>query len=164
MNKIKNIIKENVVDLSDYVHPETGEILEDGVYSKTEKTDLIEISYNDYSIVSTDAVKLLSKIINDQDLGRIMKMSATTKTELNVLYNHTMPHSNVSLQSYLEVKSKSTFHIFLNKMIKIGVLYKMKGNIHGAVRVIYMMNPHITRKRRTFDSEINTIFRDLSMD
>jgi len=42
--------------------------------------------------------------------------------------------------------------------MKAGVIYQIKGNIAGEVRVIYMMNPFLARKRKTIDKEVFNVF------
>jgi predicted transcriptional regulator len=92
-------------------------------------------------------------------MNNILMMTTDLKTPLNIVYNGPQPHSNESLQKFLGYSSKSTFIKLLQKLIKEGVLYQIKGRISGEVRVIYMMNPFLARKRKTIDKEVFEVFR-----
>jgi hypothetical protein len=46
----------------------------------------------------------------------------------------------------------------LNKLMKVGVIYQLKGRIRDEIRVIYMLNPFIARKRKTIDKEVFNVF------
>lgn len=157
---IKTKIK---VDLGKYVNIDTGESMMDEFdgglsVSIEERGDYVSLSSSDYAVVDSTTLRYLSSILSYNDIGKITYMSLTTKTPLNILYNNNIPHSNKTLQSYLEVKSESSFLKFLKKLIKAGVLYQLKGRIYGDVRVIYMLNPYVSRKRRTFDNKVFDIF------
>jgi hypothetical protein len=46
--------------------------------------------------------------------------------------------------------------------MKLGVLYQIKGNIGGKIRVIYMMNPFVARKRKQLDSKVIDVFKEFT--
>jgi hypothetical protein len=90
-----------------------------------------------------------------------MRLSTTTATPLNLIMNkNNQFHSNETLQQYLNIKSESMFFVFIRKIMKLGIIYQIKGNIHGSVRKIYMLNPFMSRKRRTFDHQVLEIFKN----
>lgn len=161
--KVKNKVK---VDLEKYVNVDTGEPLCDELSSSgssisiTSSGDLVCLNSSDYAVVDSATMKYLLSVLSYNEIGKITYMALTTKTQLNILYNNNVPHSNKSLQKYLEVKSESSFFKFLKKLIKVGVLYQIKGKIYGEVRVIYMLNPYVTRKRKTFDAKVFEIFTE----
>jgi len=166
IRKIKNKIQ---VDISKYVNRETGEILVDEMSSDTKMTiirdsGLVSVSYSDYAVISTDAIIYLTTILNNSDLGNVLKMLTTTKTPLNILYNNNVPHSNSSLQQYLKVSSESKFIDLIKRLMKLGVLYQIKGNIYGSVRVIYMLNPFLSKKRKLFDDKVFKIFKNFQVE
>ena len=68
-------------------------------------------------------------------------------------------HSNETLQKYLDISSTSTFFALVNKLIKAGVLYQVKGLIYGEVRKIYMINPFLSKKRKVFDEKVIEVFQ-----
>ena len=165
---IRKIKKDTQVDLSQYVNKETGEFMldeisknSDIIIKSTEDSGMVSVSYNDYAVLDTEAFLILAKVLNNSEFANVVKMAITTKTQLNILYNNNIPHSNHTLQEYLEIKSKSTFFELIKKLMEIGVIYQIKGRIHGEVRVIYMLNPLISKKRNTFDSKVIKIFERL---
>jgi hypothetical protein len=157
-------IKRNIeLDLINYVNIETGELLISEFNNKTievkEDTNLFSINKENYAVISTDAILRLQEILNPLQLGYLLKLLPLTKTELNVVYNHSVPHTNKSLMKYLNVSNK-TFHEVIKKLTIAGVLYQLKGNINGAIRVIYIVNPFISSRRKTFDKQLLNIFKE----
>lgn len=163
VKKVKK--KTSDVDLSKYVNLETGEIMSSEVDGSAsivvqEDTGMSLVNSNDFAIIDTDAVKYLFEVLNDIDFGRLLKMSLTTKTPFNILFNHNVPHSNKSLQKYLAMNSESGFFRFVKRLMKLGIIYQIKGKIYGEVRVVYMLNPFLSRKRKVFDNKVFEIFTE----
>jgi hypothetical protein len=166
VNKVTNSVK---IDLDNFFNSETGESLASEIVgTKTsvtfkKETDLITLKKPDnFSMINLDTLAKLYQILSNSDLGYLLKMFPLTKTEMNLICNNTIPHSNYTLQKYLEIKSNKTFHTLIKKLIAVGVLYQMKGNIQGAVRVVYIMNPNVSNRRKTFDKSIVDLFKDFS--
>lgn len=165
-----NKVKKNVsIDFSIYYNEESGESLASEMLSSEnnvmvtvkEDTELVTLKTPDnFAFINTDTILKIATLLNNADLGNLMKMLPLTKTEMNMLFNHSVPHSNKSLQKYLDIKSNKTFHDLIKRLIKVGVLYQVKGNINGAVRVVYIMNPHLSNRRKTFHNSLFEIFRD----
>lgn len=152
------------VDLSPYVNKDTGELLVDEILDKdtvltvNKQTNMITLHSDDYAVIETEALLILSQILNNSDLANVIKMSVTLKTPLNIVYNGAFPHTNESLQKYLEVGSESMFMKLVRRLMKAGVLYQIKGRIYGEVRVCYMLNPFLSRKRKQFESKVFEAF------
>jgi len=164
MTKRIPIKKKKNIDLSKYVNIDTGEFLTDKINDKNsviidEKTDMSIVSYSDYSVISTEAILTLNQILNNSDLANVIKMAIVVKTPLSIVFNNNIPHTNDTLQKYLEIKSQSMFIGLIKRLMKAGVLYQMKGLVYGEVRVIYIINPYICRKRKTFENKILDIFK-----
>jgi hypothetical protein len=166
VNKVTNNIK---IDLDNFFNGETGESLASEIVgTKTsvtfkKETDLITLKKpENFSMINLDTLAKLYDILSNSDLGYLLKMFPLTKTEMNLICNNTIPHSNYTLQKYLEIKSNKTFHTLIKKLISIGVLYQMKGNIQGAVRVVYIMNPNVSNRRKTFDKSLIDFFKDFN--
>lgn len=157
--------KQVAIDLTKYVNEETGELLtselqrDKMVVTVTKEGNYVVITSDDYVVLDCKTVNYLSDILSRTEMNNILMMATDLKTPLNIVYNGPQPHSNESLQVFLGYSSKSTFIKLLQKLIKAGVIYQIKGNIRGEVRVIYMMNPFLARKRKTIDKEVFEVFR-----
>jgi hypothetical protein len=157
--------KQMAIDLTKYVNAETGELLtselqrDKMVVAVTKEGDYVVITSDDYVVLDCKTVNYLSDILSRTEMNNILMMATDLKTPLNIVYNGPQPHSNESLQVFLGYSSKSTFIKLLQKLIKVGVIYQIKGNIRGEVRVIYMMNPFLARKRKTIDKEVFEVFK-----
>jgi hypothetical protein len=163
MNRVTKVHKTVQIDLSPYVDDNSGEYLIDNLakgskVSITENTNLVTISSDNYSVIDTQAVICLSSVLNKSDLGSVLMMGIITKTPLNILFNNTIPHTNSTLQEYLRISSESKFIDLMKRLIKVGVLYQIKGLIYGQVRVCYMLNPYLSRKRKTFEERVLSVF------
>ena len=158
-------IKQVAIDLTKYVNANTGELLtselqrDKMVVTVTEEGNYVVITSDDYVVLDCKTVNYLSDILSRTEMNNILMMATDLKTPLNIVYNGPQPHSNESLQVFLGYSSKSTFIKLLQKLIKTGVIYQIKGNIRGEVRVIYMMNPFLARKRKTIDKEVFEVFK-----
>jgi len=177
LSKIRSMIgvsklkKNTKLDLSKFVDKDTEKPLldefdksKDLTITVQEGTEMSTISYSDYSVISTEAIVMLSRILNNSDLANVIKMSITVKTPLSILYNNEVPHTNYTLQKYLEIKSESMFIGLIKRLMKAGVLYQIKGLIHKELRVIYIINPYICRKRRVFENKILEIFEEFKSE
>lgn len=168
-SKFKHITTEKIVELNEYIDPETGEVLErkdkQAAVLREKRTDLITIESDHFVVVDVEVIKVLMKVLNDADLAKVLKMGLTTTTPLNILTNtNNHFHTNSTLQDYLSIKSESMFMKLMRRLMKAGILYQLKGNVNGHVRVIYMMNPLLSRKRKTFDPELKKIFRSFDKE
>lgn len=169
MAQIKNVKKNVEVDFSLYYNENTGESLaselvnsENGIMvSVKEDTELVTMKTPDnFAFINTDTLSKVIKLLNNADLGNLFKMIPLTKTEMNMVFNHSVPHTNTTLQKYLEIGSRAKFSDLMKRLIKIGVLYQVKGNINGAIRVVYIMNPYLSNRRKTFHNSLFELFKD----
>lgn len=155
------------IDYTKYVNSETGELLSSELeggkmkISMTEEGKMIIMSSDNFIILDANTVKYLDQVLSTSEMGHIMKMTIDLKTPLNLIYNGAYPHSNKSLQDLLGYTSESTFLKLIKKLMNLGILYQIKGNISGSVRVVYMLNPFLARKRKSLDKEVFEVFRPL---
>jgi hypothetical protein len=159
-------LKKNVdFDLETYVNIETGELLSSSLgrdklsVSVTEKGDYVVMSSDDYVVLDSATVKFLANQLSRAELSNVLMMATDLKTPLNLVYNGPQPHSNESLQAFLGYSSRAMFFKLLNKLMKLGVIYQIKGRISGELRVVYMLNPYIARKRKTIDNTVFQVFQ-----
>lgn len=138
------------------------EYLPDVLVPGHEPSETAQVNYGDYAVISSKAMSFLAEILNRSDLSHVLKMSLVTGGYYNALYNGKNFHSNSTLQKYLKVQSKSMFIKLINRLMKAGVLYQMKGRIMGEVRVIYLMNPNLCKKRKNFAKATLKAFEDFS--
>lgn len=152
------------LDLTKYVNTDTGELLVSEIrrdkmaVTVTEEGNYVVITSDDYVVLDCKTVNYLSEVLSKPEMQSILKMATDLKTPLNIVYNGPQPHSNESLQKFLGYSSEAMFLKLLKKLIREGVLYQIKGKISGEVRVIYMMNPFLARKRKTIDKEVFNVF------
>ena len=164
MPRTISVLKKEKIDLAKYVNTDTGEYLSDEIdqnisISVDKNTDMSVVSYSDYSVISTEAIVILSQILNNSDFANVIKMAIVVKTPMSILYNDTIPHTNETLQKYLEIKSEAMYISLMKRLMQAGVLYQMKGLIYGEVRKIYIINPYICRKRKVFENKILNVFQ-----
>lgn len=160
--KVTTVNSTKKINLEEYINSDTGEQLSSelrgGIVISKSKTDMVNISSDDYVILDAKALLYLSQYLNRSELGSIYVMSSDLKTEINIIYNNNIPHTNETLQNKLGIASPNTFNLLMKKLMKFGVVYQIKGRIMGSVRVIYMMNPFLARKRKTIHKDIIEIF------
>ncbi len=164
--KAKKITTNVKLDVANYWNEETGEnlfteITENGYSVSVKKeSDLFTLDKpKNFCFINIDTLIKLYNVLTNSELGYLFKLIPLTKTEWNMIYNNTIPHSNHTLQDYLEIKSNSTFHALIKKLIRVGVLYQVKGNILGAVRLTYILNPNVSNRRKTFHISLIGYFK-----
>jgi predicted transcriptional regulator len=165
-NIVKKVTVKKLIDPSQYVNVETGEELvsqlNDGGVEFHQDSEYVTITSDNFTILDSTALVFLKKHLNRSELGSISIIAEDLKTPLNIVYNNSIPHSNESLQKTLDIASNSTFNLLIKKLMKLGVLYQIKGNIGGKIRVIYMMNPFVARKRKQLDSKVIDVFKEFT--
>lgn len=165
-NNIKNIksTKNVKLDLERYVNTDTGELLSSEIkqelnYKITEEGNYVIITSDDFVVLDSKTVRYLSTELSRTEMHNLLMMTTDLKTPLNLVYNGPRPHTNDTLQKFLGYSSKAMFLKLLKRLIELGVLYQIKGRISNEVRVIYMLNPYIARKRKTIDKEVFEVFQ-----
>jgi hypothetical protein len=160
----KRSTKKQQFDVGKYVNAETGELLSSELgkdkmsVNITEEGEMVVITSDDYIVLDAKTVKYLSNELSRTEINSMLMMATDLKTPLNIVWNGSQPHSNKSLQKFLNYSSKAMFLKLLSKLMKVGVIYQLKGRIRDEVRVIYMLNPYIARKRKTIDKEVFNVF------
>ncbi len=168
MSVVKKVVKPSKLDLDTYVDELSGEVkllaeIPEGV-RVTQESGMVIVESDDYAVLETDAMLALMKVLNNSDLCNVLKMSVATKTALNIVFNNNVPHTNDTLQKYLEIGSQSKFISLIKRLISAGVLYQIKGRIYGEVRVCYMLNPFLSRKRKVFEEKVFDVFEKFKTD
>ncbi len=168
MAGVKKVNRAVDLDLDSYVDDETGEVrllaeIPRGV-KVTQESGMVVVDSDNYAVLETDAMLALMKVLNNSDLCNVLKMSVATKTALNIVFNNNIPHTNDTLQKYLEIGSQSKFISLIKRLISAGVLYQIKGKIYGEVRVCYMLNPFLSRKRRLFEAKVFDVFEKFKLE
>lgn len=164
----KRLTTRRMIDLSSYVNSDTGELLSSELgNTKTmvtkEKNGMMSIHSENYAVIDSDALMVMANMLNNSDLANVIKMAIVTKTEWNVLYNHTSPHSKESLKEYLQIKSEAMYIQLIKRLMQAGILYRIEGKIHGSMRKCYLLNPFISRKRKIFSVELAEIFSEFKL-
>jgi hypothetical protein len=172
MIKITKEVKKKIrtVDMDKYANTDTGETLasehkpENGktmtqIVTK-DNTGKYEISSSEYAVIDSNVLRYLMSVLNSNDLGRLMMMTPLTKTDLNVVYNNTIPHTPESLKEYLGISSRSKFYDFIKRLMDAEVLYILYGKRNGIKRKMFLLNPFVSRRRKNVDVLVIEIFQD----
>lgn len=156
--EIKSIRKRKTISVKDY--DETGALLIDAIepgqtLTFSEDTDLVMISSQEYIIVDVEMLRKLrtDKIITDKDMGYIIAMSVSLKTELNATYNHTIPHTLETLSNLLGLAYENTSRL-ITRLSKKNIMHKYITADH----TLYCINPFLSRRRKTISKELIEIF------
>ena len=161
---MKKSINHKNIDGNDFVHKETGETLESfapGVRSvKQVDENMIILDSDEYVILDSAALSYVQDNFSPTDLGRIMKMTDMTYGEFNILYNGIIPHTTSSLMEELEY-SRNKFSNFMTRLHKKSIIYYIEGYFDGKKKKYIMLNPHLARKRKTFNKQCVSVFENI---
>lgn len=167
MQLTKRISKPASIHPSDYVNKETGETMDseckDNVkLSMREGTDQFTVSTNNYIVFDADAIAYVQNAVAKADVSRVFTMTSMLRTDCSVLYqNNNHPHNSNTLPVILNM-SQDKFYKMVRRLVSKGILAYAVCAPSGFTQKIYMLNPYIARKRKTFSNELNTWFRDIT--
>ena len=160
----KKVVHRAGFDASKFVDSETGETLESvlgkGHLENVSVTDLFTLSYEDYRIINDKRLDDVKGSVSRSDYVRFLDMSKMVKTIFNVLYNSTIPHDLESLSRALDLPKDEVTRL-VNRLVKKGFMAYTVCAPSGFVQKLYMLNPSIIRKRKTFHKELLIFFKDL---
>ena len=155
VKKLKKVKKINLKE-----HDVEGELLIDAIAPNqslicVEDTDEVILSSTEYIIVDVNKLnELLSqKIITAKDLGYILIMSKTLKTELNATYNHTIPHTLETLSKLLDLAYANTSRL-ITKLCRKNIVHRYI----TADDTYYCINPYLSRRRKMISKELLKAF------
>ena len=157
---MKNIKRTINLDLAKYANIETGELMldildEDTSIKVLKDTGLVLIDSKDYFITDVQVLTdlLENGILKPKDLGYIMVMSQTLRSEYNAIYKQAVPHTLESLSELLGISYDHTMRL-VKGFCRKNIMYRLV----TATDTVYCINPYLTRKRKTLSKELTTLF------
>jgi len=159
--EIKPVIRKKNVPVDQYCDIETGEVMGSGNRLQVlETTELSVVTSKDFVMIETDALLYICKMLSNADLNKFQQMCACLKTDLNIVYNHTIPHTRATLAQALEISEDEVTKL-CKRLVKKGVLMKCQvAKSIDVVQEVYIVNPSVARKRRTINNEVLNLFKD----
>ena len=151
---------------SDYVNHQTGETMDsemkDGLTVKMrEDTGHFVIDSNEYVVFDAGAIEYLQSAAK-ADVSRVIQMGNMVKGDCAVIYqNNNHPHDSSTLPGVLNL-SQDKFYKMVRRLVSLNVLSYCVCAPAGYTQKLYMLNPYIARKRKTFDSILHEFFRDIT--
>ena len=154
------------IDGDQFVDKDTGETLSSshpGVKTiRQVDEDIVIMNSEEYVIIDSKALAYIQENFSPTDLGRIMKMTDMTYGEYYVLYNGQTPHTSTTLMEELEY-SRNKFSNFMKRLLRKSIIYYMEGYVDDKKCKHIMLNPHLARKRKTFNKQCVTVFEDIKL-
>lgn len=160
---MKHAYNKKKIDPSKYVNIETGQPLSDEMPELTslnvKNKELIVIDYNSYVMINKDAIALLSAVLSEADMGRLLEMADMIETEFNILCtkdNKIQDRKSLSIDLNLAPDNVTRL---INKFHNRGILGFLKTKIDNKVVNTIILNPFIARKRKTIGSQCVDAFQ-----
>lgn len=157
---MKTIKKTINLDLSKYANIETGELMldildEDTSIKVLKDTNLVLMDSKNFFVTDVDVLSglLAEKILKPADLGYIMMLSQTLRSEYNAIYQQTVPHTLESMSELLGLSYDRTARL-VKSYCRKNVMYRLM----TATQTVYCINPYLTRRRKTLSKELVAIF------
>ena len=162
---MKNSFKKTKIDTANYINKETGESLQSENLNITSfneiNDDFVIIDYKNYIIIDYKAISYIEKEFTSSEKGRIFQIIQMIKGYNNFLHKaNNEYHDRESLMKEIEY-SRNKFSLFLNKLVKKGVLYELKGSWNRRVSKRFILNLYIARASKTTNKEIISYFDDV---
>jgi hypothetical protein len=126
-------------------------------------TEQVIIDYKEFIVVNSEVIAFLADVLNPAELGKVLKLSNTIKTNWNILHNKktNKPFDDIGLSEEMQY-TRNKFYDFMNKMYKLSVVYKLKGYWGGVLKTVYILNPHLAKSTKSSNKEILMEFEDIS--
>lgn len=165
MDTITNVIvKQKLKD--NFVNTESGEMLMSEIPDLAyvvRNSDQVIIDYKEFVVMNTEVVEFLIDNLNAAELGRVLKLSHTIKSNWNILHNkkNNLPYELNELAEEVSY-TRNKFHLFMQKLYKASIVYKLKGYWDGVEKTVYILNPHLAKCTKTINKDIMCCFEDLS--
>lgn len=166
MKIINRVVTKNI-DPSDYVHKDTGEMLvpnENTSYkvSKIKVTNSFIADSKHYITIDMDSIMQLEGLIPYQDFGALFCICENLSKEFNILmYNNHTPHTTNTISDKLRISNEGA-RILLKRLVDKSILAYVVSVKSGYKQKIYIANPSIIRKSKSFSNELKLIFDDLT--
>jgi predicted transcriptional regulator len=151
------------------VNSETGETVlsemgPDSTLVVKGPSDHFTISSEEFIVIDSKAFTYVCGVLGRPDLEKVTRMSNMLKTDFNILHsNNNNPHNLTSLAKALEV-SQSELKKIISRLVDKNVLAYVVCKPSKFLQKIYMLNPTLARKRKTFHEDLRMFFKDLSTE
>jgi hypothetical protein len=150
-----------------FVDAETGEQINLAPLSRVyveEIKDAFILENKKYVSITPEAIEYLTTHCMKTDISKILKISATTKTNCNAAFTkNNIPHNIETLSNYLQLNKRELYRL-LNRLTKQNILAYAVCSPSGYMQKIVMLNPYLATRRTTFAGELKAIFRDITKD
>ncbi len=167
MQKINKRMKQSKIHPADYVHRDTGENMAEKVDETTsislkEDTGQFIVNSNEYIVFDAGAMQYVQNALAKSDVSRVFTMTTMLKTEYSVLYQgNNRPHNANTLSVDLNM-SQDKFYKMVRRLVSKNILAYVVCAPSGYTQKLYMLNPYIARRRKSFDNELKEFFRDIT--
>lgn len=167
MQITKRVKKQSKVDPTQYVDRDNGTNMaekcnENVSISLKEDTGQFTVDTDNYIVFDADAMEYVQNAVAKADIGRVFKLSGMIRTDCSVLYqNNNHPHNANTLPTVLDM-SQDKFYTMVRRLVSKGILAYAVCAPSGYTQKIYMLNPYIARRRKTFNNELLVLFRDVT--
>ena len=158
----KKVKRKVALNPNDYVNIHTGEMLNaDQNVAMELTTDTIVIKHREFVTLNSDAIDYLSTHLSHADFARFVMMANTLRTEFSICFNNTIPHTSKSLATMFEINDDNLSRLIKRLQLK-GLMTYTVAVKSGYLSRVYMINPYVTSKRNSFNSELDLIFDDVT--
>lgn len=162
MRQTKQVIKK-AINADDYVNLETGETLtsEHGNVRavQVDNGDFIIYKSNNFTTMEKSALEYLKRHLSVKDIGYIHLMLHMVYGSMNALYTRNMTaHTRETLMKELEL-ARTQFSGLITRLIKIGVLYELKGLRGSKITKTFILNPNVGRAGSRIDRYTSELFK-----
>ena len=167
MSKITKVKLNKVVDLENFTNSSTGETLlselQNAIIEVKEDSGQVVIDYDEYVTIDSKAIKYCWEHLSIEEFGRLNIITDSTYTSYNIICStNKTPYNENTLPPFLKL-SKDRCIKFIRKLKKLGIIYTLNGLFMGKVQTVYMLNPYLSKKRKTTNSEMLIYFQPLSL-
>lgn len=163
--KQTRLTKKVAIDPEKYANTETGETLASEYGANTciqvPNGDFVKFKSKDFYMIERSALEYLQKHLSTKDLGYIYMISNMVYGSMNALYDKEMKaHTRETLMTDLEL-ARTQFSGLINRLMKKGILYELKGMRGDKVMKAFILNPQIARRSNTIDRYTAELFHNL---
>ncbi len=160
----RNVIEKRNLDLDNYVNSETGELLlsefNGTSITASKETNRVLISSDEYVVIDSPSLRIMCDLLSNVDYRRVVTMGNWLFTDFNVVFNNNVPHTLDTLAKALNMNPDDTRR-FCKRLVEVNIMAYVVCAPSGFLQRIYMLNPILIRKRKTFHKHLLTFFNEL---
>lgn len=141
----------------------SGEIIDISGQTLTagKKTNKVSVNYTNYLIIDIDKIQILVNKLRQVEIALLISILTYIQTETHICMDEDDSPMTAKKAGRLIGESEQSTKIKLNALVNLNLLYYGKLHYRKSLGKVYVVNPHLLKKGKTFDKRLMSYFDDI---